>query len=87
MHCDRVYLFYTGESILEALQGRPTFLFYSNENISRTSISSCMPFGTFYAIIFPRGTSNASVLSFYTRTHTSLFLKMGTVYTHNDHVH
>ncbi|GJU40439.1 hypothetical protein Tco_1193396 [Tanacetum coccineum] len=37
---------------LEALQGRPSFLLLSHENFGGSSLSSCVPLRTFYAIIY-----------------------------------
>lgn len=54
-----IYIYYAGKSVLEAVQRGPTSLRYCYENLSRTSASSCLFVGTFYAIIFSR--SNNSV--------------------------
>lgn len=51
-----------GKPILEALQGGSTFLFRGHENINWISVSSCMSFRAFYALILPWGNLEYCVL-------------------------
>lgn len=67
-----LFHFPVGKPILEALQGRPTFLFYSCEDFIGSSISSRMFVRTFHAIILCWGISwlpYSSILS----THVNVF--------------
>jgi hypothetical protein len=49
--------YFVGEPVLEALQGKPSFLLCCYENFGGAGLSSCMFVRTFHALIFSQGIS------------------------------
>lgn len=54
---------HVGKQVLESVQGGSTSLLHGHKNVSRTSVPSRLPLGTFHAIFLARGDS-ALVLKF-----------------------